>query len=253
MAQRVLITAGAAGIGRAIARAFLARGAAVFVCDVDQAALETFANEAPAPTTFKADLSSRAETEAMVKAALDALGGLDVLVNNVGVAGPTAPVEAVDPDEWDRTLRINLTAPFDVTRLAVPHLKRSTSGVIINLASAAGRFGFANRSPYAAAKWGVVGFTKTLAIELGAFGIRANAILPGPVAGPRIERVLQARAARNRVSLEEATSAELAQQSIKQFIAPDDIAELAVFLASDAAKTISGQALAIDGDKQAMA
>jgi NAD(P)-dependent dehydrogenase (short-subunit alcohol dehydrogenase family) len=178
------------------------------------------------------------------------LGGLDVLINNAGIAGPTAPVEAVDPDAWETVLRVGLTGTFNVTRVAIPLLKQSPAGVILNMSSTAGRLGYRNRSPYSTAKWGIVGFTKTLSIELGEYGIRANAILPGAVAGPRIERVFAGRAQATGKSLDEVRHEALAAQSIKRLVDPRDIAALAVFLASDAAKSISGQILPIDNDKQ---
>lgn len=248
MTQRVLITAGASGIGREIARAFKAQGARVFVCDIDEAALAEAANEGM--LTTRCDMSSRTEIERMVAAALDALGGLDVLVNNAGIAGLTLPIDQMPPDSWDKVIAINLTGMFDVTRLATPHLKRSAAGVIINLSSIAGRYGFANRSPYSASKWGVIGFTKTLAIELGEWGIRANAIAPGAVAGDRIERVFAGRAQISGKSMDEVRAAAMAEQSIKAMIDPKDIAQLAVFLASPAAKSISGQVIPIDNDRQ---
>ena len=126
-----------------------------------------------------------AEVAGLFDDALQALGGLDCLVNNAGIAGPTGRVEDLDPDEWDRCLAVDITGQFNCTRLAVPHLKQSRNGSIVNLSSAAGKFGFPLRTPYAAAKWAVIGFTKSLAMELGEFGIRANAILPGVVAGER--------------------------------------------------------------------
>jgi len=250
MPQRVLITAGAAGIGREFARAFAANGGKVFVCDVDEGALAALAKEIPGLTARRCDMSQRAEIEAMVPAAVAALGGLDVLINNAGIAGLTLPVEQYPPDDWDKVVAVNLTAMFDVSRLAVPHLKQSKAGCIINMSSIAGRYGFANRSPYAATKWGVIGFTKTLAIELGEWGIRANAIAPGAVAGERIVRVFQGRAQISGKSMEEVKAAAMAEQSIKDMIDPKDIAQLAVFLASDAGKSISGQVLPIDNDRQ---
>jgi NAD(P)-dependent dehydrogenase (short-subunit alcohol dehydrogenase family) len=246
--QRVLITAGAAGIGREIARAFAATGAKVFVCDIDDAQLAEAKREGF--ITARCDMARRSEIERMVPAAVEALGGLDVLVNNAGLAGLTLPVEQYPPDDWDRVIAVNLTGMFDVTRLAIPHLKKSTAGVIVNLSSIAGRFGFGNRSPYAATKWAVIGFTKTLAIELGAFNIRANAIAPGAVAGDRIERVFAGRAQISGKSLEEVRAEAMAVQSIKAMVDPKDIAQLAVFLASPAAKAISGQVIPIDNDRQ---
>jgi NAD(P)-dependent dehydrogenase (short-subunit alcohol dehydrogenase family) len=250
MPQRVLITAGAAGIGREFARAFAANGGKVFVCDVDERALAALAKEIPGLTARRCDMSQRAEIEAMVPAAVAALGGLDVLINNAGIAGLTLPVEQYPADDWDKVVAVNLTAMFDVTRLAIPHLKQSKAGCIVNMTSIAGRYGFANRSPYAATKWGVIGFTKTLAIELGEWGIRANAIAPGAVAGERIVRVFQGRAQISGKSMEEVKAAAMAEQSIKDMIDPKDIAQLAVFLASDAGKSISGQVLPIDNDRQ---
>jgi NAD(P)-dependent dehydrogenase (short-subunit alcohol dehydrogenase family) len=186
----------------------------------------------------------------MVPEAVARLGGLDVLINNAGISGMTLPVVDYPPDDWDKVVAVNLTAMFDVTRLAIPHLKLSKAGVIINMSSVAGRFGFQNRSPYAATKWAVIGFTKTLAIELGEWGIRANAIAPGAVEGDRIERVFAGRAQISGRSIEEVRAAAMAEQSIKAMIKPTDIAALAVFLASDAAKSISGQVLPIDNDRQ---
>ncbi len=250
MKQRVLITAGASGIGREVARAFVAQGARVFVCDLDEAALAELSREIPGLGTMRCDVSLRADVERMVPAAIDALGGLDVLVNNAGVAGPTLPVDEVPPEDWDRVVRVNLTGTFDVTRLAIPALKKSPAGVIVVMSSAAGRFGYANRSAYSATKWALVGFTKTLSIELGDFGIRANAILPGPVDGPRLQRVFEGRAQRSGLSVDEERDASTANQSLRRLVDPRDIAALAVFLASDAAKSISGQALPIDNDIQ---
>jgi NAD(P)-dependent dehydrogenase (short-subunit alcohol dehydrogenase family) len=250
MAQRVLITAGAAGIGRQFARAFTATGARVFICDIDDKELAALANEIPGLIARRCDISRRSEIERMVPEAISALGGLDVLINNAGIAGMTLPVEQYPPDDWDKVIAVNLTGMFDVTRLAIPALKQSEAGCIVNMASIAGRYGFANRSPYAATKWGVIGFTKTLAIELGEWGIRANAIAPGAVAGDRIRRVFAGRAQRSGHSMEEVEAEAFAQQSIKDFIDPADIAQLAVFLSSPAARSISGQVLPIDNDRQ---
>src|SRR5581483_9557128 len=250
MAQRVLVTAGASGIGKEIARAFAASAAKVCVCDIDEAALRAAAKDIPGLITRLCDVSKRRDIERMVPDAVGALGGLDVLVNNAGISGPTAPVEAMDPDAWEKVMQVDLTGTFNVTRLAIPHLKKSSAGVIINMSSVAGRFGYANRSPYCTAKWGLIGFTKTLSIELGAYGIRANAILPGAVARPRIEKVFEGRAQATQKPLDEVRKEAMAAQSIKRLVEPKDIAALAVFLASDAAKSISGQMLPIDNDMQ---
>ncbi len=250
MAQRVLITAGGSGIGKEIARAFIDSGAKVCVCDIDKAALEAAAKDIPGLVTKVCDVSKRREIEHLVTETVDSLGGLDVLVNNAGISGPTAPVEEVDPDAWEKVMQVDLTGTFNVTRLAIPHLKKSSAGVIINMSSVAGRFGYANRSPYCTAKWGLIGFTKTLSIELGPYGIRANAILPGAVSGERIEKVFEFRALATHKSLDEVRQESMAAQSLKRLVDPKDIAALAVFLASDTAKSISGQMLPIDNDMQ---
>jgi NAD(P)-dependent dehydrogenase (short-subunit alcohol dehydrogenase family) len=253
MDRRVLVTAGASGIGREIARAFAATGDKVFVCDVDANALKDLAKELPAVASGVCDVSKRHDIEHMVPAAIHALGGgLDVLVNNVGISGPTVPTDELDPAEWDKVVQVNLTATFDVTRLCIPHLKESPAGVIINMSSVAGRFGYANRIAYSASKWGVIGFTKTLSIELGSYGIRVNAILPGAVDGPRLQRVFEGRAKLSGQTVEHEAKAIMVNQSVKSLVAPHDIAALAVFLASDAGKSISGQALPIDGDMQSL-
>lgn len=248
--QRVLITAGAGGIGRAIAAAFLARGARVFVCDIDSQALAAMQADFPEAGTAICDISSRDAVQGMVAQAVASLGGLDVLINNAGIAGPTAPVDHLPASDWEKVVQVNLNGTFYVTQAAIPHLKQSAAGVIINMSSVAGRFGYANRSAYSTTKWGLIGFTKTLSMELGEFDIRVNAILPGAVDGPRFQQVLQGRADLSGRTLEEETRAALATQSIKHLVDPRHIADLAVFLASDSGRSISGQMLNIDCDMQ---
>ena len=247
---RVLVTAGAAGIGRAIVEAFLEEGALVFACDVDPAALATLPQAAG---RMLADVADRGQVAALFEAAAAAMGGLDVLVNNAGVAGPTGAVEEINPEDWDRCLAVCLTGQFNCARLAVPHLRASGNASIVNLSSAAGQYGFALRSPYSAAKWGVVGLTKSLAIELGDAGIRVNAILPGLVSGDRQRRVLEAKAQQRGVSYGEMERIAFAATSIKQYVSPRQVADQIVFMASERGRTISGQALGIDGDTRMLA
>lgn len=249
---RVLITAGAGGIGLRITESFLAEGARVHVCDVDREALAKLKVSHPKVTSSVCDVADRVQVAALFKEAVSALGGLDCLVNNAGIAGPTGPVYEINPEDWDRCLDVCITSQFNCTRLAVEYLRQSKNPSIINLSSAAGKFGFPNRSPYAAAKWGVVGFTKTIAMELGQFGIRANAILPGTVEGDRIRRVFEAKAQIAGRSMVEIKNASLANASIKEMIQPEQIADMIVFLASPRGRTISGQAISVDGDQQAL-
>lgn len=248
MNRNILITAGAGGIGLAIAQAFAEINDKVYVCDIDAAALENLKQIIPNVVTSICDVSDRESVEKMVKHCAETLGGIDILVNNAGIAGPTAPVEEIDPDAWEKVMQVDINGTFNVTRCSIPHLKKSKAGVILTMSSLAGRFGYENRSPYATAKWGLIGFAKTLALELGKYNIRSNAILPGAVAGPRIEKVLQGRADANRTTFEQEKDNAMSIQSIKDFVDPKDIAGLAVFLASDHAKMISGQIFPIDGD-----
>jgi NAD(P)-dependent dehydrogenase (short-subunit alcohol dehydrogenase family) len=249
-AKRVLITAGAAGIGLAMARAFVAAGARVHVCDIDANALNAIGKELPAVSVSACDVSDRAAVQVMVGEAVDALGGLDTLVNNAGISGPTATVEDFDAEAWEAVMRVNLNGTFYVTQAAIPHLRAAGGGSVIVMSSLAGRAGYPQRSAYATSKWGLVGFTKTLSRELGPDGIRVNAILPGAVEGQRIQSVLQGRAKASGRGMKEEIAGALANQSVKRFVDPVDIAALAVFLASDHGKSISGQAIPIDGDSQ---
>jgi NAD(P)-dependent dehydrogenase (short-subunit alcohol dehydrogenase family) len=251
--MRVLITAGASGIGLEVARAFLRDGARVHVCDVDRDALDVMARSDPQITRTVADVADRARVALLFEEALKALGGLDVLINNAGIAGPTGRVEEIPPEEWDRCIAIDLTGQFNCVRLAVPHLRQSQNASIINLSSVAGRLGFALRTPYAAAKWGVVGFTKSLARELGPDGIRVNAIQPGVVEGDRIRRVFESKAQARGISAREVQDEALSYVSLKTTIPPQQLADTMLFLCSPRGRTISGQAISVCGDLQMLA
>jgi NAD(P)-dependent dehydrogenase (short-subunit alcohol dehydrogenase family) len=250
-ARRVVVTAGGGGIGLTIAQAFVAAGDRVHVWDVDEDAVEGVTRDNPAITGTVCDVADRAAVERFVEEAAAALGGIDVLVNNAGIAGPTTSVEDLDPDEWDTVLAVNLTGPFNVTRLAIPHLKKSDAGVVIMMSSVGGRFGYANRSTYATTKRALIALAETLALELGDDGIRVNTIAPGAVSGPRMDGVLRARAAATGRDLNDVRTDALGIQSIKRFADPRDIAALAVFLAGEHATTITGQTFAIDGGAKA--
>ncbi|MBL4916601.1 SDR family oxidoreductase [Szabonella alba] len=250
---RVIVTAGAAGIGLEVARAFIEEGARVWVCDVDQAALDALAESDPAIRAARCDVTDRAGVAAFFAQATTDLGGLDCLVNNAGTAGATAKVEETAPEDWDRCVDVCLTGQFNFARLAAPLLRASDNGSMINFASAAGKHGFALRSAYAAAKWGVIGLTKSLSIELGEDGVRVNAILPGIVAGDRQRRVLEAKAQRLGKTFAEIEAAAFSYTSIRDYVTARQLADQILFLASPRGRTISGQAISVDGDTKMLA
>jgi len=245
---RVLVTAGAAGIGLEIARAFVREGARVHVCDVDESALAALSRSDATLTWTRCDVADRPQVATLFTEALQHLGGLDCLVNNAGIAGPTGRVEEIDPQEWDRCIAIDLTGQFNCVRLAVPHLRKSSNASILNVSSQAGRHGFPLRTPYAAAKWGVIGLTRSLAIELGPDRIRVNALLPGIVAGDRQRRVLEAKAKARGLSFEDMEKFAFSFTSLKEYVTPQQLADLVVFAASPRGRTISGQPLSVCGD-----
>jgi len=244
MSQRVMITAGASGIGRAIARAFADNGARVHICDVDERALgEAY----PRISATQLDVTDEKAIDRWFDVAMRDLGGLDVLVNNAGTKGPTGHVEEIELDDWRQCLSVCLDAQFLCARRAAPLMKQQRSGSIINISSTAGLYGYGLRTPYAAAKWAVIGFTKSLAVELGPYDVRANAICPGAVEGARMERVAMAEAHSRSVPLDVVNKEYVQSQSIKRFVKPEEIADMCLFLASPAAKMVTGQAIAVDG------
>jgi NAD(P)-dependent dehydrogenase (short-subunit alcohol dehydrogenase family) len=248
--SRVLVTAGAGGIGLEITRAFSREGARVHVCDVDDSAMALMKVTDPMVTASHCDVSDRPQVAALFDEALKRLGGLDILINNAGIAGPTGRAEEINPEDWDRCISVVLTSQFNCARLAIPHLRNSSNGSIVNLSSAAGKVGFPLRSPYAAAKWGVIGFTKSLAIELGPEGIRVNAILPGIVTGDRIRRVFEAKAQQRGISYAEMERGMLQHTSLRSYVTPQQIADQIIFICSERGRTISGQAISVCGDTQ---
>jgi len=233
---RVLVTAGGAGIGRAIAQTFRDHGARVHTSDIDPKTR---------PDTL-ADVADIGQVEKLFQEVQKNLGGLDVLVNNAGIAGPTGKVEDIKPEDWDRCIAVDLSGMFYCARKAMPMIKASGGGSIINLSSAAGLHGFPQRSPYCAAKWGVVGFTKSLSVEAGPDKVRVNCICPGIVEGERIERVVEAKAKMLGVSREAFLEKFLETTSMRSTVNAQEIADMALYLASAAGRHITGQALAVD-------
>ncbi len=247
---RVVVTAGAAGIGRAAATMFAANGAEVHVCDIDRAALETLDHER-IHGSF-ADVGDTGSIDVFMTESLAALGGIDVLVNNAGIAGPGGPVETIDPEEVTRTLDVDVTSMFRTARHAIPPMRAQQGGSIVNISSTAGQFGFPNRSPYAAAKWAVVGLTKTLAMELGEFGIRCNAICPGSIDGPRMDLVVELESAVSGRPIDDVRAGFERQTSMRTFIDADEIAQTICFLTSPLGSKISGQVIAVDGHTETL-
>ena len=246
-ALRVIVTAAAAGIGRAIAECFANNGAYVHVCDVDETAIKDFQSANPRISAAKVDVSRQGDLDAWLDRALVDLGGIDVLVNNAGTKGPTAFVEEIDPQHWRDCLAVCLDSHFLCARRVAPVMKRQKSGSIINLSSVAGLVGLGMRTPYAAAKWAVIGLTKSLAIELGPHNVRVNAICPGTVKGDRMDRVILSEVQRRGLPFDRIAEEYTSGQSIKRYVESTEIADLCLFLASPAAKMISGQAIAVDG------
>jgi NAD(P)-dependent dehydrogenase (short-subunit alcohol dehydrogenase family) len=246
---RVLITAGGSGIGRTIAEGFAASGAKVHVTDVAEAALSATLGALSGLTGTLGDASNVDDVDRVFDDVSTSLGGLDVLVNNAGIAGPTGVVDTLNVRDVDRTIDVNLKSQFYFLNRFVPVLKASKSNPsIIAMSSVAGRLGYGQRTPYAATKWAIVGLIKSLAVELGPLGIRANAILPGVVQGERMNRVIADRAAAIGVGFEDMRDDYLRKISLRRMVDASDVANLSLFLASKLARNISGQAISVDGN-----
>ena len=250
--KRVLITAGGAGIGYATAEAFLASGARVHICDISGEALDQVRTAYPEIGASQADVSDPAQVDHLFDEAVAHLGRLDVMVNNAGIAGPTGRVEEIDPDGWAPTFDVNITGQFLCCRRAVPLLRAAGGGAIVNISTTAGIMGYPLRSPYAASKWAVIGFTKSLAMELGESQIRANAICPGSIDGPRMDRVIAAEAIAAGRSEEEIRSGYTRQASLQTFIQAEEIAQMILYLTSAAGAKISGQVISVDGHNETL-
>jgi NAD(P)-dependent dehydrogenase (short-subunit alcohol dehydrogenase family) len=244
---RVIVTGGGSGIGAAIADAFGARGGIVHISDIDAKAVAASPHGGSV-----ADMGRLGDVERFMDEALARLGGVNVLVNNAGIAGPVAAIETLDPAALEAVLNTNLASQFHCTRLAVPALRQSEGASVINISSAAGKFGFSLRTPYAASKWGVVGLTRSLAIELGPDGIRVNAILPGAVDGARARSMLAAKASHAGMDVETYTAAAVAKSSLRRMVPPQDIANMALYLASPFGACVTGQAISVDAGMESM-
>jgi NAD(P)-dependent dehydrogenase (short-subunit alcohol dehydrogenase family) len=245
---RVLVTAGASGIGAAIASAFAETDAEIHVCDIDDAALAAFQKRFPSSQATHADVAYETQVAALFETQHTRFGGLDVLVNCAGIAGPTAGVDKITEQEWTRTIEVNLNGQYRCLHHAVPMLRKSKEANIICISSVAGRSGIPWRTPYVATKWAIVGIAKSLATELGPDNIRVNAVLPGIVEGPRMDGVISARAKLEGVEEEAMREEYLKRISLRRMVTADDVALMCLFLSSPAARNITGQALGVDGN-----
>ncbi|HEY0921006.1 SDR family oxidoreductase [Devosia sp.] len=246
--MRVIVTAGASGIGLAIAQTFLRAGARVHIGDVDGASLAAALAENPGLRGSVSDVSSSEDVDRLGDEALAWMGGVDVLVNNAGIGGPRGPVEEVEPAEWHQVMRVNLGGIFHTARRFVPVMKGQRAGCIINISTSSVRTGLPLRTPYVVSKAGVMGFTQNLAREIGPYNIRCNAILPGSIENERGRKLLRERAEREGVSYEQVLAQRLGYISMRSRITPEEVGEAALFLASPAARHISGQFLGVCGN-----
>jgi len=248
----VLISGGASGIGRRTAERFLAQGDAVHICDVSRELVDDFLAANPGATGTVADIGARDDVGCVFADFQKRHDHLDILVNNAGIAGPSAPVDEHDEDGWDKCIQVNLSGTFYMTRRAVPLLRQSGGGAIINISSTAALHGYPLRSAYAASKWAMMGLMKTWAMELGPEGIRVNAVCPTSVEGARIDAVIRRDAEQRGLPFEQVREVYLRQTSMRTFVTPDDVADTILFLASDAAGKISGQSISVDGHTEGL-
>ncbi len=251
--RRAVVTAGGSGIGRTIAETLADNGAQVFVCDVVEDHIEALASARPEIGAILADVSKSADVDNLFEAATAAMGGVDVLINNAGVAGPTKRVEDISDDEWRSTIGVDVDGQFYCARRAVPLMRDAGKGAIVNISSTAGRLAFPLRLPYATAKRAVIGLTDTLAMELGPRNISVNAVLPGYVLNDRARRVIQAKADASGRSLEEVQAIILSRISMRTGVEEQEIADLVVYLCSHQGRHISGQAINIDANLETYA
>ena len=245
---RVLVTAGASGIGASIAAAFAETGAAIHICDIDDDALAAFQKRIPSCQTTHADVADDKQVAAMFETQRSRFGGLDVLINCAGIAGPTAGLDKITEQQWTRTIEVNLNGQYRCLHHAVPMLRGSDAGNIICISSIAGRMGIPWRTPYVATKWAIVGIAKSLAIELGPDNIRVNAVLPGIVEGPRMDGVISARAKLEGVEEQAMREEYLRSISLGRMVTADDVALMCLFLCSPAGRNVTGQAISVDGN-----
>ena len=249
--KKIIISAGASGIGWATAKVCLSKGATVFISDIEKKFLNKVKKN-PLNNkrlfSFECDASNENDVKNLFKQISKKTKKIDALINNVGIAGPTGTIETLKSRDWEQTLKINVISHFYFTKLAIPMLKKNKGGSIVNLSSGAGIMGFPLRSPYAASKWAVIGITKTLAMELGKFKIRVNAICPGTIKGDRMVRVIKDKAKFLKVSKKSIEKDFVSMASMNCWIYEEDIGKTCSFLISSDGERISGQTIPVDGN-----
>ena len=253
--RKIIISAGASGIGFATAKICLSKGAFVYLCDINNKSLKKVKKH-PLNNkrlfAYEYDASNEQDVSIFFDKIKKKTKKIDALINNVGVAGPTGTIEKLNSDDWEKTLKINVISHFYFTKLSIPILKKNKGGSIINISSGAGIMGFPLRSPYAASKWAVIGLTKTLAMELGKFKIRVNAICPGTIKGDRMIRVIRDKAKFLKVSKKKIEKDFISMASMNSWINEEDIGKMCSYLISSDGEKISGQAIPIDGNATRM-
>ena len=249
--KKIIISAGASGIGWATTKVCLTKGATVFICDIEKKYL-TKAKKHPLNNkklfVYECDAANEHTVKVLFNNISKKTKKIDCLINNVGIAGPTGTIENLKSEDWEKTLKVNVISHFYFTKLAIPMIKRNKGGSIINLSSGAGIMGFPLRSPYAASKWAIIGVTKTLAMELGKFKIRVNAICPGTIKGDRMVRVVRDKSKFLKVSKKQIEKEFISMASMNCWIYEEDIGQTCSFLISDEAARISGQVIGVDGN-----
>ena len=249
--KKIIISAGASGIGWAAAKIFLSKGANVYICDIDTKNINRIKKH-PLNNkklfVYECDASDEYDVENFFDKIIKKTKKIDALINNVGIAGPTGNIEKLNSEDWEKILKVNVISHFYFTKLAIPMLKKNRGGSIINISSGAGIMGFPLRSPYAASKWAVAGLTKTLAMELGKFKIRVNAICPGTIKGNRMIRVIKDKANFLKISKKKIEKEFISMASMNCWVYEEDIGKFCSFLISDDAERISGQIIGVDGN-----
>ena len=249
--KKIIISAGASGIGWATAKICLSKGAYVYLCDIDNKSLNKIKKHPLANKKlfyYECDASDEDDVSNFFSQVNRKTKKVDALINNVGVAGPTGTIEKLSSEDWEKTLKINVISHFYFTKLAIPMLKKNKSGSIINISSGAGILGFPLRSPYAASKWAIIGVTKTLAMELGRYNIRVNAICPGTIKGDRMVRVIRDKAKFLKISKKTVEKEFVSMASMNCWIYEEDIGKICSFLISSDGERISGQTIPVDGN-----